>query len=541
MKRSRAAKVLAVYQVCKVNTGRHTAGVDGIAIPIETERRPSMMMKLLGDINVTRKPQPIRRVYIPKPVANPDSIGDGSKQPLGIPTLSDRISQEIIRQAIEPICEHHFQNCSYGFRPLRGCQDASDLFNKLSKAKSRRWIVEGDIKGCFDHIRHDHIISTLSQWHIPRQITGIIQTILKTDVMEETRTIASVEGTPQGGVISPMLANVALTCLNEEIQKRYGMIRREKGNPKVSPIVRYADDFVVVANSKEQAEAIKSHITGFLKAQTGLTLSDEKTQISEISKGFDFLGFNFRKYGEKDKLLIQPSKGNIRKVRGKLKETFRKYSDGKPDRLIRKLNQIINGWGNYYRHVVSKDTYNLLDTYTWIRTQRWINRRHPTKRWSYWYHKYFMTVKDNRWIFCDKQTGAKLNKMANIPIIRFIKVHKDRRVYDVKAREYWEEREYKKAKNIIIGTPVLTKMFYKQKGRCAYCGHPITQQHVRDTTIHKHHLTPRSEGGDWKLRNLRLLHAECHNSIHGMYSRKEMASLISKGIDYLRLMKSAMT
>ena len=257
-------------------------------------------------------------------------------------------------------------------------------------------------------------------------------------------------------------------------------------------MVRYADDFVVVAKSKEQAEAIKSHITGFLKTQTGLTLSDEKTQISEISKGFDFLGFNFRKYGEKDKLLIQPSKGNIRKVRGKLKETFRKYSDGKPDRLIRKLNQIINGWGNYYRHVVSKDTYNLLDTYTWIRTQRWINRRHPTKRWSYWYHKYFMTVKDNRWIFCDKQTGAKLNKMANIPIIRFIKVHKDRRVYDVKAREYWEEREYKKAKNIIIGTPVLTKMFYKQKGRCAYCGHPITQQHVRDTTIHKHHLTPRT-------------------------------------------------
>jgi RNA-directed DNA polymerase len=275
--------------------------------------------------------------------------------------------------------------------------------------------------------------------------------MLKTDVMEETRTIASVEGTPQGGVISPMLANVALTCLNEEIQKRYGMIRREKGNPKVSPIVRYADDFVVVANSKEQAEAIKSHITGFLKAQTGLTLSDEKTQISEISQGFDFLGFNFRKYGRKDKLLIQPSKDNTRKVRGKLKETFRKYSDGKPDRLIRILNQIINGWGNYYRHVVSKDIYDLLDTYTWTRTQRWIKRRHPYKRWNYWYHKYFMTVKDNRWIFCDKQTGAKLNKMANIPIIRFIKVHKDRRVYDVKAREYWEEREYKKAKNIIIG------------------------------------------------------------------------------------------
>ena len=228
MKRSRAAKVLAVYQVCKVNTGRHTAGVDGIAIPIETERRPSMMMKLLGDINVTRKPQPIRRVYIPKPVANPDSIGDGSKQPLGIPTLSDRISQEIIRQAIEPICEYHFQNCSYGFRPLRGCQDASDLFNKLSKANSRRWIVEGDIKGCFDHIKHDHIISTLSQWHIPRQITGIIQAMLKTDVMEETRTITSVEGTPQGGVISPMLANVALTCLDVEIKKRYGMNKEGK-------------------------------------------------------------------------------------------------------------------------------------------------------------------------------------------------------------------------------------------------------------------------------------------------------------------------
>ena len=363
LKRSRAVKILAVHRICKVNTGRHTAGVDGIAMPRETERRADMMIKLLADIDISREPQPIRRVYIPKP--------NGKLRPLGIPTLSDRINQEVIRQTIEPICEYHFLECSYGFRPKRSCQDAmSNLFNKLSRKSAKRWIIEGDIEKCFDYIKHSHIIETLRQWNIPEPITQSIKTMLKADIMEDTQTITSQEGTPQGGVISPMLANIALTCFDEEIRERYGHKVREFN---LNPMVRYADDFVIVADNKAQAEEIKSHIGNFLKHKIGLTLSEEKTHITEISKGFDFLGFNFKKYGEKkEKLLIRPSTDKIQGIKDKLKETIFRLTEQKPDTLIRNINQLVAGWGNYYRHIVAKDAFNKVDHHIFALTQQYI-------------------------------------------------------------------------------------------------------------------------------------------------------------------------
>ncbi len=331
--------------------------------------------------------------------------------------------------------------------------------------------------------------------------------------------------TTQGGVISPMLANVALTCL-DELTLEYAI---GKGS---NPIVRYADDFIITVKSEEKALAIKSHIKEYLKDATNLTLSDDKTRITEISEGFDFLGFNTRKY--KDKLLIKPSKANVEKFKLNVKKVIKITDD--PIELIHKLNPIIRGWGNYYRHVVSKDTFDYLGKILWQNTSKWCRKRHPRGN-GHWIKQYYKMDRGNRWRF--SYEGAIMDNIYSIPIRRFIKVRSDKRVYDASDKEYWDTREYVNAKNSIYGSIETKTLFYKQRGKCGYCVHPITDTQVRDNTIYKHHMKPRSENGDWKLGNLRLLHADCHTSLHSMYSRKEMADLMDKGIDYLRLMKPA--
>jgi len=209
-KRSRAVEVLAVWKITKVNTGKRTAGVDGVRIPSNTTiiEQDKIRFRLLDEISVTRKPSPIKRVWIPKP--------NVKQRPLGVPTLVDRIHQEIIRVAIEPIVEYHFLPVSYGFRPKRSCQDAMvDLFNKLSHKGSRRWVIEGDIKGCFDHIDHDHIINQLTTWNVPKWVTKVIIQMLKSKIFHNGEVVDSENGTPQGGTLSPLLANVALTTLDQ--------------------------------------------------------------------------------------------------------------------------------------------------------------------------------------------------------------------------------------------------------------------------------------------------------------------------------------
>ena len=528
-KKSRAVKILAIHRVCEVNSERHTAGVDGVKMPKDKEERRKLMISLIDEIDIKKKPSPIRRVYIPKP--------DGNKRPLGIPTIMDRIIQEIIRVSIEPISEYHFLSCSYGFRPKRSCQDAvTDLFTKLSQKNSRRWIVEGDVKGCFDHIEHSHITSTLQRWDIPKGVITILEKILKAGIMEGLEFSPSNEGTPQGGIISPLLSNVALTYLDEVVRDRYTF-----GKKKTNPIVRYADDFVIITENEAQAQEIKSYIGEELKNRIGVELSDDKTRITNISDGFDFLGFNIRKYKNRDieKLLIMPSKKNVKKVIQKLQDTFDwVLQNGRSiDTLIRLHNPIIRGWANYYRHFVSKRTFSYIMDRYWDMTSRFLMKKYPNQLKSNWTKLFYTMVDKDRWNLHDRNTGATIIKMSKIPIIRYTKVRGDIRVYDSEATEYWEKRELSKARDSILGSVPLERLFKRQKGKCLYCNELFNQEDIQESATHKHHLKPISEGGNWKLGNLRLLHSECHTSLHSLFSRKEMAKYVDSGIDYVNLLK----
>jgi RNA-directed DNA polymerase len=507
--KSSALKVMAIDRICQINAGRYTAGIDGVSTPTIKAERLDFMTDLFHNIDINKEPEPIRRVYIPKP--------NGKQRPLGIPTITDRIIQEIIRQSIEPICEYHFNHYSHGFRPKRSCHDATaDLFIKLSRASSKQWIIEGDIKGCFDHISHDHIIETLKDWRIPNQIYKLIHRILKSNISLDGRLSPSEEGTPQGGVISPMLANVALTCLDNMIQEKWGY--RDS-----NPIVRYADDFIILAENETQARQIKEGTKQFLKNKIGLELSSEKTRITHITEGFDFLGFNFRKYGESETLLIKPSRKNTQEYRQSIKQNTKDHNLSAYS-LIKTLNPVTLGWGNYYRHVVSQKHYDNNDAYLFHRLMAWANKKHPTKGQKWIVRQYF-----TNWIFYDRETGIRTHQMQKIPIRRHIKVQRGRRVYCINDREYWNGRTSNQM--ALYGT--YRQLYDKQYGKCAYCEGRFTTE----DDLHLHHLKPLKFGGVNELINLRLIHHNCHTTIHGLFSLIEMNLYADKGIDYLTLLK----
>ena len=288
---SRAVKILAIWRITNRNTGKNTAGVDGVSIPKGTrEETDNLRYRLLNEVNIRKKPDPIKRTYIPK--------SNGKKRPLGIPTLIDRIIQEIIRTALEPIVEYHSHDNSFGFRLKRSTQDAMDMLYKcLNKSDRKRYIVEGDIKSCFDHINHNHISQTLRNWKVPEYAVQIISEMLKSDISKKGKLHENKEGTPQGGVISPLLSNVALTNFDDYVATKYGTISYHGGKHTSSPMIRYADDFIILCNSKAKASReIKEDIAKLSKTTIGLTLSDEKTFITHIKKGFNFLGFTFKKH-----------------------------------------------------------------------------------------------------------------------------------------------------------------------------------------------------------------------------------------------------
>ncbi len=417
---SSSAKLLAVRRVAS-NPGRNTAGVDGIVWKTAGQKlRAARSLRRRG-----YRPQPSRRIYIPKK--------NGKLRPLGIPTLGDRAMEALHLLALEPVAETLADLNSYGFRPKRSTADAiAQCFNVLAKKQSAQWILEGDIKSCFDRISHPWLND-----HIPMD-KSILRKWLAAGYMEDGVVYPTEAGTPQGGIVSPALANMALDGLEEIAQ------RAIPSNQKVH-VVRYADDFIITGASKEVLEMkVKPAIVAFLK-ERGLELSEEKTRITHIDDGFDFLGFNVRKYA--GTLLIKPSKGAIKSFLERIREIIRANVATKTEDLIEQLNSKLRGWTNYFRHVVAKKTFSYVDAQVYRALIRWINRRHPNKSARWKHQRYFRSEGRRNWVFfasvrdrSGKVTCLDLLQAASVPIVRHVKIQAQATPYDPDFTDYFARR-----------------------------------------------------------------------------------------------------
>jgi len=385
---SHSAKLLAVRIVTQ-NKGKRTPGIDG-------ELWTTAPDKMRAALRLTDKQyhaQPLKRVYIPKP-------GKTTKRPLSIPTIYDRTMQALYALALQPVAESLADPRSFGFRLYRSAQDASQYtFQCLVHPKSAQWILEGDIRGCFDNISHAWLMG-----NIPMD-THVLAEFLHAGFVYEQQLFPTDRGTPQGGVVSPILANMVLDGMETLLTTQY---------PKMKVhFIRYADDFIVTAPTKEHAEEIRERIREFL-LERGLELSEEKTTISHIDDGFDFLGWNIRKY--RGILLIKPSKTAVQKLTQKIRELVQRASAWTQDQLIDALNPVIAGWTNYHRHVASMATFHRMDAILWNMLSRWAKRRHPHKGHQWVADRYWHTEGTRNWVF--KSETKKLALFSDTKIKR---------------------------------------------------------------------------------------------------------------------------
>jgi len=415
--RSFSAKLLAVKRITE-NKGKRTAGVDNVLLDSAKKKWQQVFRLNWSGYHS----HPLKRVYIPKK--------NGKKRPLGIPVMKDRAEQALELQGLDPVSECRADGHSYGFRKKRSTQDAMcACYNALRLKGSPKWVLEGDIKSCFDCISHEWMLE-----HIQMQQQKL-KVWLKSGYMERGMLNQTNEGTPQGGIISPALANMALDGMEALLQSSF------KRQDKVH-MVRYADDFIITGNSKELLQdKVKPLIEKFLM-ERGLTLSEEKTLITHIDKGFDLLGFNFRKY--KGKLLTKPAKSSIARVKEKIRDILKSNKTGQTDNLIQRLNPIIRGWANYYRHVVSKDVFGSIDHAIWKTTWQWSVRRHPKKSSRWIKDKYFQREGNRDWVFGEKKGAERLLKMSDIPIRRHSQIKADANPYDPQWYDYFAKRSQPK-------------------------------------------------------------------------------------------------
>lgn len=437
------AKALAIKRVT-TNRGSKTPGVDKVVWKSDDDKIKAIFsLKRKG-----YKPLPLRRIYIQKK--------DKTKlRPLSIPTLKDRAMQALYLLALEPIAETLGDPNSYGFRKYRSCNDAIEMsFKLLCHKYDAVWIFEADIKGCFDNINHDWLLA-----HIPMD-KAILRKWLKAGYIENYRKFNTKIGTPQGGIISPVLMNMTLDGLERAIRQKFPHWKRSKVQ-----IIRYADDFIIIAPSKELLETIIAPLVNDFLKERGLQLSEEKTRISHISKGFNFLSQNVRKYS--NTLLIKPSKEAVKSIKEKIKQTIRKNKGHAAQTLITELNPIIRGWANYHKHIVSKRTFWKLSKYIFAKLMKWAKQEHPNKKIAWLWDKYF-TKGDQNGRFSTKVLGAdgktrifQLFSIGLVPIRRFTKVKSQANPYDLDWDNYYENRLKQKAKNAL---KTHQKCIYLQNG-----------------------------------------------------------------------------
>jgi len=491
-----SGKALAVRRVTE-NQGKNTPGVDKILWNTPQKKLNAIYSLRQQDYH----PQPLRRIHIPKK--------NGKTRPLGIPTMKDRAMQAWYLLALDPVAETTADPNSYGFRVERSTADAvGQCFNVLAKQHSPQWILEGDIKGCFDAISHEWLLA-----HIPME-KDILRKWLKSGYRKHSTLYPTQEGTPQGGICSPVLANMTLDGLETLLRKTFPQSTRRKGVLSKVNLIRYADDFIVTGRSKELLEQEVKPLVEQFMSERGLQLSPEKTVITHIEAGFDFLGQNIRKYktGKRQKLLIKPSKKNVKAFLEKVRKTVKGNNALSAGNLIVKLNPMIRGGANYHRHVVSKETFNDVDNAIYHTVRQWMKRRHPRKADSWIAKKYFKTIGADNWVFygtVDQQTPY-LTSAAHVTIERHAKIQGEANPYDPEWESYFEKRLDAKMVATLKGKQGLLRLWKEQGGCCPVCQQKIT----KDTGWHSHHIHWRSKGGTDTQENRVLLHPTCHKQVH---------------------------
>lgn len=513
--KSWSAKCLAVRKVSQDNQGKKTAGVDGVK-----SLSPDQRLAMVKQLKFTGKSKPVCRVWIPKP-------GRQEQRPLGIPTLYDRALQTLARLALEPEWEAKFEANSYGFRPGRSCQDAISAIRASIQRKSK-YVLDADIAGCFDNINQVELLTKLNTCPTLRRQ---IKAWLKAGVVDKGHLFPTDSGTPQGGAISPLLANIALhgmeLLLDQEFPQMSESSRKTWFHPKGtkfrSPrLIRYADDFVVIHDNLAVVQYCRELLTTWL-SKIGLTLKPSKTRIVHTlehydgqSPGFDFLGFNVRQFpvgkhqsgfkGNGERLgfvtLITPSKAAQERHLAKIDRIVEAHQSATQEALISHLAPVIRGWTDYFSTGNGKQTFVRLNYVTFQKLWRWALRRHPNKSKGWILRKYWQRRGTVRWSFTTSSTGPVLPLHSMTAIKKFVKVRGTKSPFDGDW-VYWSTRM---GKHPTVPQPIAT-LLKKQKGRCPTC----ELYFQADDRMEIDHIVPLSLGGSRTYSNLQLMHRHCHD------------------------------
>ncbi len=511
MLRSRSNTLVSVRRVTELNAGRMTAGIDGQVALTDTDKK-SLTLWIERESTAWRA-WPVKRVFIPK--------ANGKQRPLGIPVIADRALQARVVNALEPEWEARFEPRTYGFRPGRGCQDAIAAIYLTVNGRNphRMWALDADLSAAFDRIDHQHLLAAIGSF----PARGMIRDWLKAGVVNQGRYAPTDEGTPQGGVVSPLLLNVALHGMEQAAGVRYRKLGIETVLAADSPaLIKYADDLVVLCHSPEQALQVKVRLAAWLTPR-GLAFNEDKTRIVHVEEhGFDFLGVNVRRYD--GKLLIKPSKTAVKRIRQRLRAEMLALRGANAQAVLRKINPIVRGWSAYYRTVVSSQEFTALDNYMWKLTYKWAKHSHPNKpkRWiTTRYFGQFNPARQAKWVFGDRNSGAYLRMFAWTKIIRHQLVAGTSSPDDPALTEYWATRRRR-------GPPPPTdraalRLLRSQGGRCPLCrGYLLHAEHepqspqeweqwlrvTRRATVKQYIVVQHGNGTPDELQP-RLLHAHC--------------------------------
>ena len=515
--KSRSARLVAVRRVTQENQGKKTAGIDGVkSVPpagrfaLAEAIHPNRMNK--------RKPKPLRRVWIPKP-------GKAEQRPLGIPVMFDRACQALAKQALKPQWEALFEANSYGFRPGRNAHDAiAAIF--LTITHKSKYVLDADIKGCFDHIDHQALLGKLRTYPAIRRL---VKGWLRAGVMEGLDFSPTPAGTPQGGVVSPLLINIALHGMEEILIAAY---TGEKSTPtarqRAPKLIRYADHFVVLHAEEGEVRKAQQLIATWLQG-IGLELKPSKTRLSHTlndyqgNVGFNFLGFSIRQFpvGKTHtgaskgkplgfKTIITPSKEGVQRHVQALRTILQKSPSLSQEQLIDQLNPVIHGWSLYYRTVVSKKRFTVCDCLLMHMLWQKMTRKHPKKSAKWVKEHYWRTMKGNTWTFATpaSATMRMLRRHASTPIQRHIKVKGQASPFDGNLL-YWAKR----LQHHPLTKTTLGKLLQIQQGKCRWCGLLFREEEQ----IEIDHITPKSEGGSEELSNKCALHRHCHDQRHAKH------------------------